>query len=51
MNNIGFGVGRFGPNGGFGGLNSFSKVVLSLDMLIGRLEIYPIFMMLAIRKK
>ncbi len=51
MNNIGYGVGRFGPNGGFGGLNSFSKVVLSIDMLIGRLEIYPIFMIFAVRKK
>lgn len=51
MNNIGFGVGRLGPNGGFSGFSPLSKIVLSFDMLIGRLEIYPIFMMLAIRKK
>ncbi len=51
MNNIGFGLGQFGPCGGFGDLNSFSKVVLSLDMLIGRLEIYPIFLIFAVRAK
>ena len=33
MNNIGFGVGRFGPAGSLGGLNAFSKVVLCFDML------------------
>ncbi|MCD8188581.1 MAG: TrkH family potassium uptake protein [Ruminococcus sp.] len=51
MNNIGFGVGRFGPNGGFSGLNAFSKVVLSLDMLIGRLEIYPVVLLFTAWKK
>ena len=51
MNNIGFGVGRFGPSGGFGGLNAFSKVVLSMDMLIGRLEIYPLIMLFNIGRK
>lgn len=51
MNNIGYGVGRFGPTGGFGGLNAFSKLVLSFDMLIGRLEIYPLIMIFTVRKK
>jgi trk system potassium uptake protein TrkH len=51
MNNIGFGVGRLGPAGSFGGMNAFSKIVFSIDMLIGRLEIYPIFMLFATRKK
>lgn len=51
MNNIGFGVGRFGPAGGFGGLRSFSKIVLCFDMLLGRLEIYPIIMLFSIRKR
>ncbi len=51
INNIGFGVGRLGPNGSFGGMNALSKIVLSIDMLIGRLEIYPLFMLFAIRKK
>lgn len=51
MNNIGFGVGSFGPNGGFAGLSDFSKIVLTLDMLLGRLEIYPLIMLFTIRKK
>ena len=51
MNNIGYGLGRFGPNGGFSGLNAFSKVVLSVDMLIGRLEIYPIVLLFTAWKK
>ena len=50
INNIGFGVGRFSPSGNFGGLDSFSKIVLCFDMLIGRLEIYPLIMLFAARK-
>ncbi len=50
MNNIGFGVGRFGPAGSLGGLSSFSKIVLCFDMLLGRLEIYPLIMLFAPRK-
>lgn len=51
MNNIGFGVGRFGSAGNFGGLSALSKIVLSFDMLIGRLEIYPLIMLFAVRKR
>ena len=47
MNNIGFGVGRFSPSGNLGGLDSFSKVVLCFDMLLGRLEIYPLILLFA----
>ncbi|HOR21863.1 MAG TPA: potassium transporter TrkG, partial [Ruminococcus sp.] len=47
MNNIGFGVGRFSPSGNLGGLSAFSKVVLCFDMLLGRLEIYPLIMLFA----
>ncbi len=50
MNNIGFGVGRFSTSGNLGGLNAFSKFVLSFDMLIGRLEIYPLIMLFATKK-
>ena len=50
INNIGFGVGRFSPSGNFGGLDVFSKIVLCFDMLIGRLEIYPLIMLFAARK-
>lgn len=51
MNNIGFGVGRFGTAGSFGDMSSFSKIVLCFDMLIGRLEIYPIMLILAVKRK
>lgn len=50
MNNIGFGVGTFGPAGNLGGLSSFSKIVLCFDMLLGRLEIYPLIMLFAPKK-
>ena len=50
MNNIGYGVGRFSPSGNLGGLDSFSKIVLCFDMLLGRLEIYPLIMLFAARK-
>lgn len=51
MNNIGFGLGRFGSAGNFGGLSSFSKIVLCFDMLLGRLEIYPIILLFGVRKR
>lgn len=51
MNNIGYGLGAFGPNGGFSDVSGFGKVVLSMDMLIGRLEIYPVFMLFTAWKK
>ena len=51
MNNIGFGVGRFGPAGNLGGLNAFSKIVLCFDMLLGRLEIYPLIMLFVPRRR
>ncbi len=50
MNNIGFGVGAFGPAGNLGGLSSFSKIVLCFDMLLGRLEIYPLIMLFVPKK-
>ncbi|MBP3243077.1 MAG: TrkH family potassium uptake protein [Ruminococcus sp.] len=50
MNNIGFGVGHFSTAGNLGGLNAFSKIVLCFDMLLGRLEIYPIIMLIAPRR-
>lgn len=51
MNNIGFGVGRLDTSGNFGGFSAFSKLVLCFDMLMGRLEIYPLIMLFGIRKK
>ena len=51
MNNIGYGLGRFGPAGSFGGLSELSKLVLCVDMLLGRLEIYPLIMLFASKKR
>lgn len=50
MNNIGYGVGRFSPSGNLGGLDAFSKIVLCFDMLIGRLEIYPLIMLFSAKR-
>ena len=41
INNIGPALGEIGPTGNFSGYSGFSKVVLSLNMLLGRLEIMP----------
>ena len=51
MNNIGFGLGSFGPAGNFSGLSGLSKLVLCFDMLPGRLEIYPLIMLFTSRKR
>jgi len=40
--NVGPGLGAVGPNGNFAGFTAFSKVVLSILMLCGRLELFPI---------
>lgn len=41
LNNIGPGLGVVGPSGNFGGFSMFSKYILMFDMLVGRLEIFP----------
>ena len=46
FNNIGPGLGAVGPMGNFGGFSHFSKLVLSFDMLFGRLEILPMLVLL-----
>lgn len=47
MNNIGPGLGAVGPSGNFGGFSIFSKLVLMCDMLIGRLELFPVLVLFA----
>lgn len=42
LNNIGPGLGMVGPVGNFSAYSPVSKIVLSLDMLLGRLEIFPL---------
>ena len=46
INNIGPGLGEVGPMGSFAEYSWFSKIVLSLAMLLGRLEIYPLLIAL-----
>ena len=47
FNNIGPGMEAVGPTCNFGHLSNLSKTVLSLDMLAGRLEIFPILVLLS----
>ena len=42
LNNIGPGLDLVGPMGNFSSFSGLSKFVLSLDMLFGRLEIFPL---------
>ena len=43
--NVGPGLGEVGPMGNFAAFSPLSKVVLSLAMLIGRLEIFPMLIL------
>lgn len=45
LNNIGPGLGMVGPRGNYGAYSYFSKAVLSLTMLFGRLEIMPMMIL------
>ncbi len=47
FNNIGPGLEAVGPANNYAGYSAFSKIVLSLDMLAGRLEIFPILALLS----
>ena len=41
LNNIGPGLGAVGPAGNYAGYSVFSKLLLTFNMLLGRLEIFP----------
>ncbi len=46
LNNVGPGLGSLiGPAGNFSTYNTASKIILILDMLLGRLEIFPILIL------
>jgi len=47
FNNIGPGMEAVGPTCNFGHMSDLSKLVLSIDMLAGRLEIFPILVLLS----
>lgn len=44
FNNVGPGLGAVGPAGSFADFSAVSKLLLSLAMLLGRLEIFPILL-------
>ena len=44
LNNVGPGLDAVGPMSNFSHFSWFSKLVLSFDMLLGRLEIFPLLM-------
>ena len=43
--NVGPGLGRIGPSGNFAIFSSFSKIVMAITMLFGRLEIYAMLIL------
>ncbi len=47
LNNVGPGLGKVGPYMGYSFYSVGSKIVLSLSMLFGRLEIYPLILALS----
>lgn len=47
INNVGPGLGAVGPIGNFAGFGRLTKLLLSFNMLAGRLEIFPMIMLLA----
>ena len=46
MNNIGPGLGMVGPSGNFADFSVLSKIILTIDMICGRLELFPIMIIL-----
>lgn len=45
MNNIGPGLEMVGPTSNFSHFSDFSKLVLTFDMLVGRLELFPLLIL------
>ena len=45
VNNIGPGLGEIGPVGNYAGFSVLSKLVLTFDMLAGRLELFPMLLL------
>ena len=51
LNNIGPGLGAVGPTGNFSGYDWYSKCVFIIDMLFGRLEIFPLLILFSSKPK
>lgn len=48
LNNIGPGISEVGPAGSFAAFSPLSKIVFCIDMLVGRLEIFPFLMLFTV---
>lgn len=51
LNNIGPGLGAIGPMGNFSVYSWFSKCVFIIDMLFGRLELFPLLVLISPKPK
>ena len=49
INNIGPGIGLVGPMANYAGFSALSKLVMCIDMLAGRLELFPILLLFYLR--
>ena len=49
ISNVGPGLGAVGPAGGYSSFSWFSKMILSFEMIAGRLELYPVLIMFSPR--
>ena len=45
ISNVGPGLGLVGPAGNFGGYSAVSKIIFSLEMIAGRLELLPVIIL------
>ena len=45
ISNVGPGLGKIGPSGNFAIFSSFSKIVMAITMLFGRLEVYAMLIL------
>ncbi|MCQ2495912.1 MAG: TrkH family potassium uptake protein [Lachnospiraceae bacterium] len=46
LNNMGPGLNKVGPTANFGFMSDFSKLILTFDMLAGRLELFPMLLII-----
>ena len=47
VGNVGPGFALVGPSDNFGFFNDFDKIILSIAMIIGRLECYTVYILLS----
>ena len=50
ISNIGPGLSKVGPSYNFSGFSALPKIVMSMTMLAGRLEVYPVLILLMPKK-